>query len=216
MREIGLFITDNFKNVDLLCAPKVVRTKKFVSALACGPMLVTSSFLDYALKNNKLPPPEKHLLTDRQFEKQHGFRLDEALERAKQNHKRLLKDWTIFCSPTVSGGFDTFKDIIVANGGQCHMWKGRTTNVTAAKRTIDDSNEVSQNQEEDEGDVLYLISEANKKEFPNWVKFRELAKKHNMIPRIVKTEWLLFVAMAQYVHWDPEWELNEEVVNAMN
>jgi hypothetical protein len=41
-----------------------------------------------------------------------------------------------------------------------------------------------------------------------------LAKRENMVPRIVKTEWLLSVAMAQYVHWDPEWELSEEVVNA--
>ena len=35
-----------------------------------------------------------------------------------------------------------------------------------------------------------------------------------MIPRIVKTEWLLNVAMAQYVHWDQQWELSEELVNA--
>lgn len=217
MRELGLFITDDFKKVDLLCAPKVVRTKKFVSALADGPTLVSTSYLDYAIKNNKLPPPEKHLLNDRGFEKQHGFRLEEALDRAKQNRHRLLRDWQIYCSNNVSGGFETFKDIVVANGGQCSLWKGRTTNITASKRTIDRSvQEVSQNQEEDEGDVLYLISEPDKKEFPMWVKFRELAKKHDMVPRIVRTEWLLFVAMAQYVHWDPEWELTEEGVNAGN
>lgn len=216
MRELGLFITDDFRKVDLLCAPKVVRTKKFVAALACAPTLVSSAFLDYALKNNKLPPPEKHPIDDREFSKTHGFRLRDAVERAEQNKHRLLKDWTIFCTEKVSGGFDTYNDIITANGGRCQRWQGRTTNVTASKRKIDTQpQEVSQNQEEDEGDVLYLISEPNKSEFKLWEKFRELAKKHDMIPRIVKTEWLLFVAMAQYVHWDEEWELNEEVVNAM-
>jgi hypothetical protein len=203
------------KNVDLLIAPSVVRTKKFVSALACGPTVVSTSYLDYALKQNKLPPPEKHILHDSSFEKQRGFRISEAVERAKQNKQRLLKDWAIFCTDKVAGGFDTFKDITVANGGKCMLWKGRTTSLNPSKRTLDsEDQEVSQNQEEDEGDVLYLISDPNKKEFELWKKFRALAKQHNMTPRIVTTEWLLFVAMAQYVHWDPKWELNEDMVNS--
>lgn len=216
LRELGLFITDDFKKVDLVCAPHPVRTKKFIAALACAPTLVSTTYLDYALKNNKLPPPEKHPLDTRDFEKANDFRFSEALERAKQNNHRLLKDWTIFCTPNVSGGSETYKDIIEANGGRCSMWRGRTTTVTASKRVLNTSDqEVSQNQVEDEGDVLYLISDTDKKEFTNWAKFRELAEKHDMIPRIVKTEWLLCIAMAQYVHWRSDWELNEEVVKAM-
>lgn len=215
LRELGLFITDDFKRVDLVCAPKPVRTKKFVAALACAPTLVSTTFLDYALKNNRLPSPEKHLLEARDFEKEQGFVLKEALERAKQNKHRLLKDWTIFCTENVAGGFNTYKDIIEANGGKCFMWKGRTTNVTASKRSVSTADaEVSQNQAEDNGDELFLISDPNKKEFGNWTKFRELAHKHDMVPRIVKTDWLLFVAMAQYVHYKPKWELSEDVVKA--
>ncbi|KAJ8118242.1 hypothetical protein OPT61_g748 [Boeremia exigua] len=215
LRELGLFISDDFKKVDLLCAPHAVRTKKFVAAMACGPALVGSTFLDFALKNNRLPPPEKHAMDVREFEKEHGFSMSEAVERAKQNRHRLFRDWTIFCTEKVPGGFDTYKDIIEANGGKCSLWKGRTTNITASKRLVDASaGEESQNQKEDEGDVLYLISDASSKEFTNWAKFRELAKKHDMVARIVKTEWLLINAMAQYVHWKPEWELTEEVVKA--
>jgi hypothetical protein len=216
MRELGLFITDDPKKVDLLCAPKVVRTKKFVSALACGPTLVSSAFLDFALKNNKLPAPEKFPLTDQDFVKTHKIHLEEAIPRAKQNQKRLLKDWTIYCTEGLTGGSDTYQDIVEANGGKCQIWKGKgIATATASKRKIDMSDEVSQNLQEDEGDVLYLISEANKKEFGNWAKFREFAKKHDMIPRIVKTEWILHVAMAQYLHCKKEWELSEEVVNAI-
>jgi hypothetical protein len=218
LRELGLFITEDFRKVDLLCAPKPVRTKKFVAALACAPTLVSTTYLDYALKNGKLPPPEKHLLEARDFEQTNGFRMDEAVVRAKQNKHRLLKDWTIFCTEKVGGGFETYKDIIEANGGKCAMWKGRTTHITASKRKVNSSsvaNDESQNQKEDEGDVLYLISDPDKKEFANWAKFRELATKHDMIPRIVKTEWLLCVAMSQYVHWKEGWELSEEVVKAM-
>ncbi|KAF2833518.1 hypothetical protein CC86DRAFT_365393 [Ophiobolus disseminans] len=214
LREMGLFITDDFKKVDLLCAPKPVRTKKFVAALACAPTLVSTTYLDYALKNNKLPLPEKHFLDAKDFEDANGFRMDEAMDRAKQNKHRLLKDWTIFCTQNVAGGFDTYKEIIEANGGKCAMWKGRTTSITASKRSKNLATEESQNQKEDEGDVLYLISDPDKKDFANWVKFRELAKKHDMIPRIVKTEWILSVAMSQYVHWKDDWELIEEGVKA--
>ena len=157
------------------------------------------------------------MLHDPDFEKQHGFKMNEAMERARINNGRLLKNWAIFCTEAVMGGFDTFRSIITANGGACHLWKGSKNAVSVSKRSIDTAAEAaeSQNQEEDEGDVLYLISEAKKQEFPLWKKFRDLAAKHNMVPRIVKTEWLLFVAMAQYVHWDPEWELTEEKVNKM-
>lgn len=215
LRELGLFVTDDFKKVDLVCAPHPVRTKKFIAAIACAPTLVSTTYLDYALRNNKLPPVEKHLLHDKEFEKANNFKLSEALERAQQNKHKLLKGWTIFCTDKPIGGFETYKDIIEANGGKCVMWKGRITTVTATKRKLDPTDkEVSQNQVQDEGDVLYLISDADKKDFPNWVKFRELAAKHDMVPRIVKTEWLLSVAMAQYVHWNPAWELDEETVLA--
>lgn len=213
LRELGLFITDDFKRVDLVCAPHPVRTKKFIAAMACAPTLVSTSYLDYALKHHKLPPPEHHLLQDSKFEKANKFKISDALQRARQNKHKLLKNWLIFCTPNVAGGFETYKDIIEANGGKCISWKGRTTTVSASKRRLDaQDKEVSQNQVEDEGDVLYLISNADEKEFGLWAKFRELAAKHDMVPRIVKTEWLLNVAMAQYVHWNPEWELSEESV----
>ncbi|KAH7095394.1 BRCT domain-containing protein [Paraphoma chrysanthemicola] len=214
LRELGLFITDDFKKVDLLCAPHPVRTKKFVAALACAPALVSTTYLDAALKNNKLPSPEKHALDVKDFEEANGFRMSEAVARAKQNKHRLLKGWTIFCTQNVAGGFDTYKHIVEANGGKCAMWKGRTMSITASKRSKNSASEESQNQAEDDGNILYLISEPDKKEFGHWAKFRELAARENMVPRIVKTEWLLIVAMSQYVHWKEDWELNEDVVKA--
>ncbi|KAF2199047.1 BRCT domain-containing protein [Delitschia confertaspora ATCC 74209] len=216
LREMGLFISDEHKKVDLLCAPKFVRTKKFVCALAQAPTIVKNSFIDDALKNNKLPSPEKYLLHDPTFEKAQGFRMAEALERARINKGRLLKNWAVFCTDAVVGGYETYRAIVTANGGSCHLWKGSKNAVSVSKRAIGAASpatgDESQNQKEDEGDVLYLISEGKKSELPLWKKFRELATKHDMVPRIVKTEWLLFVAMAQYVHWNAEWELKEDAV----
>ena len=215
LRELGIWIIEDPDRVNILCAPKIVRTRKFVAALAAAPTLVATSYLDYVLKHNKLPPPEKHPLIDREFEKVHGFRIEESLSRARQNNRRLLKNWVIFCTDGVNGGWETFRDIIEANGGSCQLYKGRAS-VTVSHRIINavEDGEVSQNQEEDEPDVLYLISEPKKDEVPLWKKFRDLAKTHNMVPRIVKTEWLLFVAMAQYVHWDEKWQLNKDALES--
>lgn len=214
LREIGLYIIEEPKkgNIDLLCAPKVVRTLKFVTALADAPQLVNSEYLDYAIKHGKLPDAKKYPLDGSEFKKQHGIDLSDAVVRAKQNKHRLLKAFTIFC--TEKANFNVYKEIVAANGGTCLKWDNRTTAVTASKRKIDaQPKEVSQNLEEDEGDVLYLISEAQKSEVKLWSKFRDLAKKHDMVPRIVSTEWLLNVVMAQKVHWKSEWELHEEDVS---
>ncbi|KAF2637016.1 hypothetical protein P280DRAFT_472531 [Massarina eburnea CBS 473.64] len=213
LRDLGLFIADDFKNtkVDLLCAPRIVRTEKFVSAFACGPTLVSSKFIDDALKNNRIPAPEKFPLDTTDYEREHGLNIDECLTRARQNKQRLLKDWQIFCTPGVAPGFETFKKIIQANGGTCQAYRGRNAKLTASRREIDvQPKEVSQNLVEDDGDVLYLISEPSRTEMAWWKPFREFAEKNDMVPRIVNKEWLLCVAIAQRMMWKKEWELSEE------
>ena len=209
---MGIHIVEDVKNVDILCAPKVVRTKKFITALAWGPTVVAISFLDQALKHNKIPPFEKHPLRDPEFEKCHDITMEDALVRAKQNKRHLLKGWQIYCTATGST-YDTYREIITANGGQCNQWKGQANRFTATKRAFDaEDNEFSQNQEEDEGDVLYLVSGTENKEVSLWPKFRDLASKHDMTPRIASMEWLLHIAMAQRIHWDTKWELSEDTL----
>lgn len=100
------------------------------------------------------------------------------------------------------GGFDVYRDIITANGGICNLYKGRST-MTASKRSFtretQEEQAVAENQGEDEGDTLYLISGEGKKDKELWPKFRELADKENMVPKIVSGNWLLHVAMNQMV-----------------
>lgn len=110
------------------------------------------------------------------------------------------------CTESVPGGYQTYADIVEANGGKCLLWKGRT-NMTISIRGGGGKAKAAEDEEKEE---IYLISEAKESEVPLWKKFRELADKANMVPRIVSTEWLLFVAMSQYVHYDEKWALSEE------
>ena len=151
----------------------------------------------------------------------YGFRLAEALERAKKNNHQLLKGWQIFCTEDVHGGYDTFREVVAINGGVCSLYKGRTGVVISKRSKVqyDNGNDsmdetvaaVDQNRSKDEGDTIYLISDPKTgDESTIWNKFRQMARKHDMKPRIVKPDWLLFVAMAQYIEWDEKWRLSDD------
>lgn len=173
-----------------------------MAALAAAPLVVDTEWLDSCLRNNKLPAEGTHLLKDRVQEDRLGFQLVDALDRAKRNNRKLLQGWQIFSTEGVTGGWETYKSIIESNGGMCTLYRGRSA-MNASKRTFSretqEEEAVANNQGDDEGDTLYLLSGESKKDKDLWVKFRELATKEDMVPKIVKSDWLLEVAMSQKV-----------------
>lgn len=203
-------VTDDPIKATLLCAPKIIRTFKFLAALASAPTIVDQSFLDQALKLRQLPDPADHPLLDSEGEKNNNFSLEDAVQRAKQNKRRMLRGWTIYCTDGVKGGFETYKSIIEVNGGECSLWKGQT-NARASHRSFD-SKDGDGNGGQDEQDPLFLISEPKKSEASQWSKFRDLAEKHNMIPKIVKPEWLLMVAMNQVIVGEDDYLIDEKSI----
>ncbi|KAK3077259.1 hypothetical protein LTS18_010794, partial [Coniosporium uncinatum] len=215
LRNLGIHVTDNPFEATILCAPGVVRTRKFVCAFANAPRVVTPAFLDHCLEKKKAPDPDegKFALKDPTSEQHYGFKLRDALDRAEQNKKRLLKGWQIFCTDGVVGGFDTFRDIVTANGGECMLYKGRNLTVSKeSKRKFDEENaDISENRgDEDEANTLYLISGPDTvKERGLWKGFRDMAARAEMRARVVSTDWILHVALAQQVVWDERWERRE-------
>jgi hypothetical protein len=163
---------------------------------------VSTEWFDYCIRNNKLPGANAHLLVDRVEEDKLGFKLEDAIERARKNNRKLLRGWQIFLTEGIVGGWQTYKDIIQANGGMCNLYKGRAS-MTATKRTFpretQEEEAVAENQGSDCGDTLYLISGETSKDMELWPKFRELAEKEDMVPKIVNTNWLLNVAMGQRI-----------------
>ena len=214
LRGLGIQLTQDPKAVDILVAPKILRTKKFVCALASAPLVVDSSFLDTALNKKKLieDPP---MLKDRDGEDRLGFKLSDALERAKANKRKLFRGWTIFVTEDINGGFETYKDIISMNGGSAMLYKGRL-GVTVTKRKGRDDpeagEEASNQGDDEERDFVYLISGKTAGEVKLWKTFRENASKQDLEARIVASDWLLNAAMSQMITLDQKWLLNEEDV----
>jgi hypothetical protein len=209
LRALGVQLTQDPKDVDILVAPKILRTPKFVCALANAPLVVDTKYLDAALKQKKLLE-DPATLQDRDAEKRMGINLAESLERAKINEHRLFRGWSIFVTRDIPGTFDTFKSIITLNGGQAMMYQGRTGTTIPKRRLRDDPSAGGESQHQggdDEYDCVYLVSGTSEPEQKLWKSFAELAAKQDLEARIVKADWLLHAAMSQQITWKDMWEL---------
>lgn len=212
LRQMGVQLTqETNKEIDILVAPKLLRTRKFVCALAAAPMVVDTTYLDHALKQKELPESPR-LLQDSEGEARFGFKLSEALERAKINDRRLFRGWHIFVTKDVSPSFDTYKEIISLNGGAAYLFSGRNGSVAKGRlRNDPDAGEEAQHQGGDEEfEYVYLVSGGSGAEKRLWKSFHEMVDRAGLKPRIVKNDWLLGAAMAQRVEWREEWDLEGE------
>lgn len=209
LRALGVQLTQDPKDVDILVAPKILRTPKFVCALASAPLVVDTKYLDAALKQKKLLE-DPDILQDRDAEKRMGFNLVDALRRAKINEHKLFRGWSIFVTRDIPGTFDTFKSIITLNGGQAMMYQGRTGTTIPKRRLRDDPSAGGESQHQggdDEYDCVYLVSGSSDAEQKLWKSFADMAAKQDLEARVVKADWLLHAAMSQQITWKDMWEL---------
>ncbi|KAK2626096.1 hypothetical protein QTJ16_004358 [Diplocarpon rosae] len=193
LREIGILVVNDPLTCTHLAAPHMVRTQKFLCALATGPTIVASSFIDAGAgsRNGKIPKVDDFLLKDVDNEKKFGLKLRDVVSRAKANKRCLLRHVPIYCTNEIPNGSGTYQSIVEANGGTFALYRGRPT----IKKT---------KAEEDDGpaEPVYLLTGQTPAERALWPKFEQMARDGNMIPRIVDPEWLLDVAMSQQNKWN--------------
>jgi Regulator of Ty1 transposition protein 107 BRCT domain len=178
-----------------LAAPNILRTHKFISAMAYAPTIISTDFISKCIEKNKLLDPEDFLLQDKANEKRFHISLAQSQKRARENRNKLFEGQTIYCVENIHGGFDTYKSIIEANGGRCNMYRGRPGTMVPSRRadgedsTMDDSFQAE----------VILISGPDKDQARVWPRFRQMAEGSRKIPRIVRSEWLIESAMAQEI-----------------
>jgi hypothetical protein len=217
---MGIHVIDDPSSTPfVLCAPRIGRTKKFVCAMAYGPTIISTSFLDECLTGKAGPPePTDCLLVDAPGEVKLGCTLAEATARAKANGRKLFKGWQIFATEKVQGGIETYRAIVETNGGACLAFQESCTRMKVSRYVLGaDGSEAastsprssnSSGGRSDDLDRLFLVSGTSKQERELWGAFREMAARADMVPMIVSTDWLLGVAMAQKVLWRDEWRLD--------
>jgi hypothetical protein len=209
LRNLGIQLIDQpAADHFILCAPRIVRTRKFVCALAYAPEVLSTAFLDHCLSKKQLPSDAEKVtlrLVDQdneaKFLPKKGS-LERSLKFARENKRKLLKEWQIFCTEKVAGSWETYKDIVEVNGGTFFLFTGKS------KMSLKKNGARSKSQD-DEWQQLFLVSGTRPEEKALWEKFRKMAKDNRMEPVIVETDWLLGVAMGQDTEvWNPKWRIS--------
>ncbi|OJJ49364.1 hypothetical protein ASPZODRAFT_60475 [Penicilliopsis zonata CBS 506.65] len=207
LRELGIMVVQDARKCTHLAAPSILRTPKFVSALAYGPAIVSTDFITQCLKKDELLDPSAFPLQDKASEEKFGFSLAEATIKAKRNKNKLLDGYRIYCVESIRGGFDTFKSIVEANGGKCAIFRGRITLASPAEDSEDDDDMNASNKGRSE---ICLLSSQTPDHSKLWPRFRQMVYDIGRTPRIVHVDWLLDIAMSQELHRAEEYELSED------
>ncbi|CZR61128.1 related to RTT107-Establishes Silent Chromatin [Phialocephala subalpina] len=191
LRDMGVLVTSDPSKCTHVAAPSMVRTQKFLCALASGPTIVDSNFIDTCVQKGKIPDVEEFLLKDKGAEKKFGLKLKDAVSRAKANKRNLLRRVPVYCTADIKNGPETYRSIVQANGGTFGIFTGRPF-----------VKKISPEEDDGPAEPVYLITGQTPKEKQLWGKFAEMAVEGNMIPRVVDSEWLLDVAMSQTHKWN--------------
>lgn len=199
-----------------LAAPVILRTPKFVNALAYAPVIASTDFISSCLQQDKLLDPADFPLVDKENEKRYSFSLSKAAGNAKKNKNKLLHGYRIFCIEDIRGGFDAFKSIVEANGGECLLFRGRLALANHSRREESDDEESEIEDDDEPGrNEVFLLSSAEPKHARLWPRFRQVAGDIKKIPRIIRVDWLLDMAMSQDLRAVDEYELNESMVGGV-
>ncbi|EXJ71725.1 uncharacterized protein A1O5_05534 [Cladophialophora psammophila CBS 110553] len=202
LRNLGIFVTTDASKATHLAAPNIVRTQKFVTALAYAPLVISTDFIDACLEKDELLDPEQYKLRDKDNEKKFHLSLEKSRQRAKKNANQLLQGRCIYCTENITGGFDTFKAIVAANGGRCMLWKNRKgTTVPSGRADSEASTDTDVNND------VYLLTDHGKENQGLWSRFREMAEGSRKIPKILASDWLLETAMSQEIRPTRPYEL---------
>jgi len=210
LRELGIAVVSDAKKCTHLAAPSIVRTPKFVNALAYAPVIVNVDYVTQCLAKNQLLDPADFPLVDEAAEKKLDFSLEEARARARDNKNKLLRGYRVCCVETIRGGFDAFKSIVEANGGECTLFRGRVSMNESRPRTDSDEEDEENHPVRKE---VYLLTGVAPEQVKLWPRFRQMVHDVGKVPRIVNVNWILDIAMSQEIRWKDEYEVNEQSVN---
>lgn len=138
--------------------------------------------------------PEDFILKDTEMESRYNFKLENSVARAKNFRGKLLQGVPIYCTEKIRNGPDSYKTIAEANNAIFKIYRARSGTTIKPTTAEEDGNAPP--------DPVYLLSGTTNEEKQLWERFKDMAVKGNMEPRIVAPDWLLDVAMCQQVRFD--------------
>ncbi|RYH64366.1 MAG: hypothetical protein EON54_06620 [Alcaligenaceae bacterium] len=135
---LGITFISDARQATHVISPRMARTKKFIVAIPHTPLFVNWQWLLDTVKLKKLQPENKYPL-EPALEAPWSQNLDFALilKRARklQSTGGLFKNIVLLISDAVTkvGGFETYREIVEANGGTCGLVGRRGADTSNAR-----------------------------------------------------------------------------------
>jgi len=193
LREMGITVVDHPSKATHLAVPNILRTPKFMVALAYAPKILSTEYIEACLEQDEFLEPDGYELKDKDNEKKHGMVLKKVLEKAKANKQQMLKGTTMYCTEKIVGGFETLQAIAEANGSTLTHYRGRHMTIPSRRAGSE------ANTDDDAEDEVYLISNDNDEDRRLWPKFVRMAEDSRRTPHVLIAEWLLSSALRQAI-----------------
>ncbi|KAG2097274.1 uncharacterized protein F5147DRAFT_583688 [Suillus discolor] len=135
LNKLGAKMTTKPNDCTHLIAKGIVRTEKFLCAIASSPFVLTEGWVNSSVRSGKLLPETDFLISDPESERKWNFKLSASLERAKREDggEGLLKGMTFYVTPKVEIDLKLLKAVIASAGGQVQTSKP-TTRILKANR----------------------------------------------------------------------------------
>lgn len=185
-----------------LAAPHILRTEKFLCALAYAPTVVSlkwvydslekDTVLGMSLLTRLTSDPKLYPLRDSENEKKYQFSLDESVSRARDNHGQLFKNYQVYISNSLSVHSALLR-IVEANSGEARVVSSTIKGRARIMRT-DYVRPVNQ--------ILICDPTAEDQGLRN--KFQEEVRAGNLIAGIYTPEWILRSVLRQKIAEDAD------------
>ncbi|KAI0646001.1 hypothetical protein C8Q79DRAFT_967346 [Trametes meyenii] len=118
LTKLGVKVVDKPQNCTHLLVKSVVRTEKFLCAMAVAPYVLNERWAKMSAAARRLLPEADYMIKDSGTEKKYAFTLTDALKRAKENAGKLFAGKTFYVTPKVPVDNKLLKNVVTANGGQ--------------------------------------------------------------------------------------------------
>ncbi|KAG2126475.1 hypothetical protein BD769DRAFT_1357854 [Suillus cothurnatus] len=125
LNKLGAKMTTKPNDCTHLVTKGIVRTEKFLCAIASSPFVLTEGWVNSSVRTGKLLPETDFLISDPESERKWNFKLSTSLERAKREDggDSLLKGMTFYVTPKVEIDLKLLKAVIASAGGQVQTSK---------------------------------------------------------------------------------------------
>ena len=128
LKGFGIYCLDDmFKDFDILIMPNYKRTIKFLLALTKGIPIVSRSWSDDCVKQNKILSYKNYFIKDEASEKQYSYNLKKSLDKRLKNKQGFLFGYKIWIPKDIKPCYKDIKLLIKESDGEIleEIYKGK-------------------------------------------------------------------------------------------